>query len=322
MTATGQTQLTAPAPTPPADSRRTRPARTRRGRADPGDELPVGTRQSRLSRLLVLVGLGALVLYSVAPVWWLVVSATKDQRDLLYTNGLWFGDFNLFRNIEQVFTYNDGIYLRWLLNSLMYASVGGLVSTLVALAAGYSLSRFQFPGRGLLLGAVIGSFLIPYAMLTMPLYLLFSRIGLVDTVWAVLIPSFISPFAVYLAKVYTDGAVPEEIIEAARIDGAGELRIFFQIVVRLMSTGGATVFLLSFVQVWNQFFLPLTMLRGEEKWSLNLGLYFWNSKRDEAGVDLTALVLTGALLSVIPLVVFMVSMQRYWRTGVTLGALK
>ncbi|MDT0344260.1 carbohydrate ABC transporter permease [Streptomyces litchfieldiae] len=317
--------MTAPSPAPLT----TRPApesgtsgRPRRRPADPADELPVGARQSRASRGLVLLGLGMLVLYSIAPVWWLIVSATKDQRDLLYSNGMWFADFNLIDNLEQVFKYNDGIYFRWLLNSLLYAGGGAVVGTLIALAAGYSLSRFSFPGRGLMLGAVIGSFLVPYAMLTLPLYLLFSRIGLVDTIWAVLIPSFISPFSVYLAKVYTDGAVPEEIIEAARIDGAGELRIFFQIVVRLMSTGGATVFLLSFVQNWNQFFLPLTMLRGEDKWSLNLGLYFWNGKRDEAGIDLTALVLTGALLSVVPLVIFMVAMQRYWRTGVTLGALK
>ncbi|MDT0347684.1 carbohydrate ABC transporter permease [Streptomyces litchfieldiae] len=311
---------------PPADAApATEPPprrRSRRRAADPGDELPVGTRQSTLSRGLVLLGLGMFVLYSIAPVWWLIVSATKDQRDLLYTNGMWFGDFNLFHNIDQVFTYNDGIFFRWMLNSLLYAGLGAAVSTLIAIAAGYSLSRFQWPGRNLALGAVIASFLVPYAMLTLPLYLLFAKLGLVDTVWAILIPSFISPFAVYLSKVYVDGAVPEELIEAARLDGAGELRIFFQIVIRLMSTGGATVFLLSFVGNWNQFFLPLTMLRGEEKWTVNLGLYFWNSKRDEAGIDLTALVLTGALLSIIPLAIFMIAMQRYWRTGLTLGSLK
>ncbi|WP_049568943.1 carbohydrate ABC transporter permease [Streptomyces sp. SBT349] len=284
--------------------------------------MPVGAGRSRVSNGLVLLALGLFTLYSVTPVWWLLVSATKDQRDLLYSNGLWFADFNLADNIEQVFTYNDGIFFRWLLNSLLYAGVGALVCTLIALSAGYALSRFQFPGRGAALGAVIGSFLIPYAMLTLPLYLLFARLGLVNTVWAVLIPSFISPFSVYLAKVYVDGAVPEELIEAARLDGAGELRIFFQIVMRMMTTGGATVFLLAFVQNWNQFFLPLTMLRGEEQWTLSLGLYAWNAKRDEAEIDLSALVLTGSLLSIVPLAVFMVAMQRYWRAGVTLGSLK
>ncbi|MEO3752022.1 carbohydrate ABC transporter permease [Streptomyces sp. B6B3] len=302
--------MTAPAPSPSL-------VRT----AEP-EERPAGVHQSRASRGLVLLGLGLLVVYSVAPVWWLIVSATKDQRDLLYSNGMWFADFHLLRNIEQVFTYNDGIFFRWLGNSLLYAGGGAAVCTLISLAAGYSLSRFRFPGRGLALGAVIGSFLIPYAMLTLPLYLVFAKLGLVDSPWAVLIPSFVSPFAVYLAKVYTDGAVPEELIEAARLDGAGEVRIFVQIVLRLMTTGGATVFLLSFVQNWNQFFLPLTMLRGEDNWTLSLGLYYWNSRRDDAEIDLTALVLTGSLLSVIPLALFMIALQRYWRTGVTLGSLK
>lgn len=325
MTASGQTSSTTlpatiPAHDAPAPARRQR--RGRRRETDPFDDLPVAVRQSRTSLGLVAVGLGLLVLYSVAPVWWLVVSVTKDQRDLLYSHGLWFAEINLLDNLRQTFGYNDGIILRWLSNSLLYAGVGAAVATLVALAAGYSLSRFQFPGRRVAMGAVIGSFLIPYAMLTLPLYLLFVKLGLVDTVWAVLLPSFISPFAVYLAKVYVDGAVPEEIIEAARIDGAGEVRVFFQIVVRLMTTGGATVFLLTFVQIWNQFFLPLTMLRGEERWTLSLGLYAWKLKKDESDVDLTALVLTGAVLSVIPLALFMVALQRYWRTGVTLGALK
>jgi multiple sugar transport system permease protein len=327
MSASGQTPLmtedrtgerAGAAATPPGPRR----ARRARRRADAWDELPVGTRQSKASRGLVLLGLGLLVFYSIAPLWWLLVSSTKDQRDLLYSNGMWFADLNVGQNLDAVFTYQDGIFLTWLGNSLFYAGGGAAVGTVIALAAGYALSRFQFPGRGVALGAVIGSFLIPYAMLTLPLYLVFSKVGLVDTAWAVLIPSFISPFSVYLAKVYCDGAVPEELIEAARIDGAGELRIFFQIVVRLMSTGGATVFLLAFVQNWNQFYLPITMLRGEDRWTLSLGLYFWNSRRDVAEVDLTTMVLTGALLSIIPLAIFMVAMQRYWRTGVTLGSLK
>ncbi|MFE0723385.1 MULTISPECIES: carbohydrate ABC transporter permease [Streptomyces] len=297
-----------------------RPARRRRRQHDDG--LPVGHHRSRFSQLLVLAGLALFALYSVAPVWWLLVSATKDQQGLLYSNGLWFSDFRLFENIETVLTYNDGIFVRWLLNTLLYAGVGGFACMLVSVAAGYALSRFDFPGRRFGMALVVGSFLLPGALLTLPMYLLFTEIGLVDTAWAVLIPTVISPFSVYLAKIYVDGAVPEELIEAARIDGAGELRIFFTIVLRLMTTGAATVFLLAFVHSWNGFFLPLTMLQGEDKWTLSVGLFAWNAKRTSTEVDLSALVLTGALLSVIPLAIFMIAMQRYWKSGVTLGALK
>jgi multiple sugar transport system permease protein len=285
------------------------------------------TRPDRASRgrggqRFVLLGLVLFSLYSVFPVWWLIVAATKDQAGLYQTNGLWFSGMHLWQNLRQVFTYENGIFLRWVGNSFLYAGVGSLGGTVVALATGYGLARFDFPGRRAVFAAVVGSFLIPIALLTLPLYLLFSAIGLVDTPWSVLIPCLVNPFSVYLAKVYTEATVPFEILEAARLDGAGELRIFVSIVLRMMTTGGATVFLLAFVNTWNSFFLPLTMLRGQDSWTLNLGLYNWTSERLESGVDLTSLVLTGALLSIIPMAVMMTAMRRYWRTGVTLGALK
>ncbi|WP_323958851.1 ABC transporter permease subunit [Arthrobacter sp. JZ12] len=289
------------------------------------DDLPAGAQSSRASRLLVLVGLVLFLIYSVAPVWWLIVSATKNQQDMISTSGLLFAEFNLFENLRQIFEYQNGVFITWTLNSLLYAGVGSLVGTIIAIAAGYGLARFEFPGKRLSLALVIGSFLIPYAMLTLPLYLLFSEVGLVNTVWAVLIPTFISPFSVYLAKVYIEGAIPPELIEAARIDGAGEVRIFFQIVVRMLTTAGATIFLLAFVGSWNGFFLPLTMLQGSDKWTMSLGLYNWlvQSQTNAASeFDFTALVITGSLLAVIPLAVFMLAMQRFWKSGVSLGALK
>ncbi|MFD4602237.1 carbohydrate ABC transporter permease [Streptomyces sp. NPDC058464] len=278
--------------------------------------------RSRGGQRFLLVGLALASTYSLFPVWWLVVAATKDRTALYQSNGLWFSGWHLWTNLNQLFTYENGIFLRWTANSFLYAGVGSLGGTLIALATGYGLARFRFPGRDLVFACVVGSFLVPIALLTLPLYLLFSKIGLVDTPWAMLIPCLINPFSVYLAKVYTEATVPYELLEAARIDGAGELRIFFSIVLRMMTTGGATVFLLAFVNTWNAFFLPLAVLRGEQNWTLNLGLYNWSGKRLESGVDLTALVLTGALLSIVPMAVMMIAMRRYWRSGVTLGALK
>jgi multiple sugar transport system permease protein len=276
----------------------------------------------RRSDRFVLAGLLLFALYSVFPLWWLIVAATKNQAGLYQTNGLWFSGMHLGENLRQLFSYHNDVFLRWAGNSFLYAGVGSLGGTIVAMAAGYGLARYDFPGKGMVFAFVVGSFLVPTAMLTLPLYLLFSKIGLVDTPWAVLLPCFVNPFSVYLAKVYTESAVPWEVLEAARLDGAGELRIFFSIVLRMMSTGGATVFLLAFVGTWNSFFLPLTMLRGEQNWTLTLGLFDWTGKRMESGVDFTTLVLSGALLSIIPLAVMMIAMRRYWRSGVAMGALK
>ncbi|THV37102.1 carbohydrate ABC transporter permease [Glycomyces buryatensis] len=287
--------------------------------------MPVGHGQTRRSQLFTLAGLGLFFIYSVAPVWWLITAATKNQRDLYADSGLrglWFSDFNFIENLRQVLTYDDGIFARWTLNTVFYSGVGALVSTLIALAAGYGISKFQFRGRRIAMGFIVATFLVPGMLLAFPLYLLFSMLGLVDTVWAVLIPSFINAFSVYLAKVYCDSAVPDELLDAARVDGAGEVRVFFQIVVRIMTSGAATIFLLAFVGSWNSFFLPLMMLRGSDKWTLALGLYAWAGKRAETGTDLTSLVIMGSLLSTIPLAIFMIAMARFWRSGVTLGSIK
>ena len=284
----------------------------------------MSTRRARPDReqSIALGGLILFALYSVAPIWWLIVNSTKDRQDLYNSNGLWFAEFNLGTNLQELATYNDGLFFRWVGNTVFYAGVGAAVCTLISIAAGYSLSKFRYAGHGVGLGLVIGSFLVPSTLITVPLFLLFSQLGMVDTVWAVLIPLFISPFGVYLAKVYVDGAVPDELLEAARLDGASELRTFFQVVLPMMRTGAATVFVLLFVSNWNNFFLPLTMLRGSDKWTLAVGLYSWFVNRSDTSVDRTALTIVGALISIIPLAVVMISMQRYWRTGVALGAIK
>ncbi|NYD67433.1 carbohydrate ABC transporter permease [Agromyces atrinae] len=300
--------------------RESRAERRRQRRLE--EDAPVGYKKSKWSQILVLVALGAIAFYSIAPVWWLIVSATKSGSDLYNSNGLWFSEFTLWDNLVQLATYKDGIFFRWLGNSIFYAGTTAIVTTFISIAAGYGLSKFVFRGQRLGMAIVIGSFLVPGALLTVPLYVLFANLGILNTPWAVLLPGFISAFNVYLAKVYVDGAVPDELLEASRLDGAGELRIFFSIVMRLMVTGGATIFLLSFVGSWNGFFLPLTMLRGQDQWTVSLGLYSWLQTRADQTVDLTSLTITGALLSTIPLVIFMVSMSRYWRTGVTLGAVK
>jgi multiple sugar transport system permease protein len=307
---------------PAADAKSSR--RPRRQRASEPLEA-TGTPASRTTRTVVLVGLTLFLLYSVAPVWWLIVNATKNSRDLLLTNGLWFAHFDLVDNLRQIVAYEHGIFLRWTANSLLYAVVGGGVGTLIALAAGYGLARFSYRGRSLSMGLVIASFLIPYSMLTLPLYLLFANLGITNTIWAVLIPTFINPFSVYLAKVYIEGAVPPELIEAARIDGAGEVQIFFRIVLPMLTTAGATIFLLAFVASWNGFFLPITMLQSPDNWTMSLGLYNWlrqSQVSNASTVDFTSILITGSLLSVIPLAAVMLALQRFWRTGVSLGALK
>ncbi|MFJ8019476.1 carbohydrate ABC transporter permease [Streptomyces sp. NPDC096311] len=279
-------------------------------------------RHARRTRILVVAGLTFFVVYSLAPLWWLIVAATKSQSDLYTTGGLSFARFNLGENLHNLFSYQDGIFLRWMWNTVFYGTVGTLGMTLICVACGYGLAMYEFKGRGFLMGCVIGSFLIPGALLTIPSFLLYSDLKLIDSPAAIIVPGFFNAFSVYLAKVYAEGAIPPELLEAARIDGAGEYRIFFQIGARLMSTGAATIFLLGFVGAWNNFFGPLIFLRSQEKWTVMLGLYSWLKVKTDTSTDLTGMVVTGSIISLIPMVILMVSLQRYWRSGITLGSLK
>ncbi|MBD0735685.1 carbohydrate ABC transporter permease [Streptomyces sp. CBMA29] len=296
-----------------------RPGRATRSRRDKDGG---GARQSPRTKALILVGLALFLIYSLAPVWWLIVAATKSQRDLYTTNGLWFSAVHLGSNFKQLFTYQDGIYLTWMRNTLIYGFVGTAGMTVICVACGYALAMYEFKGRGFLMGCIIGSFLVPGALLTIPSFLLFTDLNIIDSPSAIIVPSFFNAFSVYLAKVYAEGAIPPELLEAARIDGAGEYRIFFTIGARLMSTGAATIFILGFVGMWNSFFGPLVFLRSSEKWTVMLGLYSWLKVKTDSSVDLTGMVVVGSIISLVPMVILLVSMQRYWRSGVSLGSLK
>jgi multiple sugar transport system permease protein len=137
----------------------------------------------------------------------------------------------------------------------------------------------------------------------------------------VFLPSLVSPFGVYLSRIYAASSVPDEIIEAARIDGAGEVRTFFTLSIRLMSPALVTIFLFQFVSIWNNFFLPLIMLRDQTLFPVTLGLYTWNSQVSQIP-DIRTLVLVGAFVSIIPLLIAFLSLQRFWRNGLGAGGLK
>jgi multiple sugar transport system permease protein len=190
--------------------------------------------------------------------------------------------------------------------------------------AGYAFAKYRFSGRGLLFGLIIGGVLVPVTALALPLYLMFHAVSLIDTVWSVLLPSMVSPLGVYLARIYAARGVPDEVLDAARIEGAGEFMIFRRIGLRLMAPALMTIFLFQFVAIWNNFFLPLIMLTNDHIFPLALGLYNWNSGTQYAGAPpyLYSIVLTGALIAIVPLVVAFALLQRFWVSGLTTGAVE
>ncbi len=264
-------------------------------------------------------------LYFLIPFLWLVISATKSQADLFGTFGLWFAPhFNLFTNLQSLFTYNDGIFGRWLLNTLLYAGVGSVIGTLLAAMAGYALAKYVFRGRNAVFSVILGSILVPATTLALPLYLMMSKVGLTNTIWAVLLPSLVNPFGVYLTRIYAASSVPDELLEAARIDGANEFRTF-QIALYLMTPALVTVLLFGFVGIWTNFFLPLVMFSDPNLFPVTVGLQSWNVTGANAGANsqtIYNLIVTGALVSSIPLLIGCILLQRFWRGGLGAGSVK
>lgn len=285
-----------------------------------GPDRSAGRRRS--STIIVTALLVVVALYFLIPVYWVVVASTKSTADLFSTNGFWFAPtFSLWENIGRVLSYDNGIFGRWFLNSAIYAGVGALLATYFAAAGGYALAKYQFRGRNLVFGTILGGVLVPGTATALPLFLLFSQMGLANTYWSVLLPSLVSPFGLFLCRIYAQATVDTSLIEAARIDGAGELRIFHTIGLKVLTPALVTVFLFQLVGIWNNYFLPLVMLSDSELYPITLGLNNWLSQVDRLP-EFYELTTGGVLLSIIPLSIAMVVLQRFWRGGLTEGAVK
>ncbi|UJP09225.1 carbohydrate ABC transporter permease [Microbacterium sp. KUDC0406] len=277
----------------------------------------------RRSKTLLIV-MVVYAIYTIVPLAWLLFSSTKTQAGLFSSFGLWFaGDNAFWDNLVQTLTYRDGIFVRWLGNTLLYVVLGAGGATLLATLAGYGLAKYRFPGRRAVFAIVLGAVAVPGTALAVPTFLLFSEMGLTNTPWAVIIPSLISPFGLYLIWTFASDAVPAELLEAARIDGAGEFRTFFTISLRLLVPGIVTVVLFTVVATWNNYFLPLIMLSEPDWYPLTVGLTQWSAQAIGAGSQpIYNLVIMGSLLTIIPIVVAFLLLQRFWQSGLAAGSVK
>lgn len=280
-------------------------------------------RTPRKSVGLTLV-MSVYLIYSLVPLLWLLISSTKSRSGLLSSFGLWFAsDFDFFQNLIETLTYRDGIFVRWFANTLLYVAVGAGGATILATLAGYGLAKFRFPGRRGVFAVVLGAIAVPGTALAVPTFLMFTQLHLTNTPWAIIIPSLISPFGLYLIWTYAVDAVPTELLEAARVDGSGEFRTFFTISARLLAPGIVTVLLFTVVATWNNYFLPLIMLSKPELYPLTVGLNQWNDQSRGASAEpIYNLVIMGSLLTIIPIIVAFFFLQRFWQSGLSAGSVK
>ncbi len=276
-----------------------------------------------INSALVYAFLFAFLVYFIIPLIWLLLASTKTNAGLFSTFGLWFGkEFNLLKNLQDLFAYDGGKFALWIRNTAVYAATAAVGSSIISTLAGYAFAKYRFGGRNVLFGLVLASTFIPATVFAVPLFLIMSKSGLSNTLWAVILPGLVNPFGVYLMRVYAADAIPDDLVDAARVDGANDYMIFFTISLRLLAPGFVTVLLFAFVGAWNNYFLPLLLLTDRNMYLLTTGLAFWNSLAAQPGVNqvLYILVITGSVVAVLPIMILFLFLQRYWQSGLTLGS--
>lgn len=289
------------------------------------NDLPRSMQPSKFVKTLTIVVLILVLIYFLFPIYWAIIASTKTPSQMTGSNGLWFAvpldelPNAIATNYSKLLGWTRGQFWRWVFNSLLYSCVSALIGTIISVMAGYATAKFNFRGKNLAIGIVMGCMLMPAALLTIPQYSIFHALHLTDTMLAIIIPCSVSPFGFFLGRVYAQTSVPNELLEAARIDGAGEARIFFTIVLRILAPAMVTIFLFLFVATWNNFLLPLMMVSSDELKPVTLGLYGMVSLA--TFTDRGALMM-GALLGVLPVIVLFLGLQRYWQAGLAAGAVK
>jgi multiple sugar transport system permease protein len=312
-------------PAPREESRRQRRKRERLEERDA--TIPVhlyGLKRGTVTLITALCTLFAI--FTLAPVAWILINSTKSQASLFGSFGFWFArPFEFFHNFSLLFQNvdNNGTYFQWFGNTALYAVLGGGGATVLAALAGYGFARFRFRGSKAFFYLMVGALLVPIAAITLPLYLVYAKAHLINSIWGMILPSLVSPVGVYLMRTYVELSVPRELIDAARIDGASETRIFFRVALPLMVPGIMTVLLLSVVTVWNNYFLPLIIFTQNHLFPLTVGMGVWSqvAERQGGNSNLYPTIVMGGLVTIVPMIALFLVLQRYWRGGLLLGSI-
>ncbi|MGH8891006.1 MAG: carbohydrate ABC transporter permease [Acidothermaceae bacterium] len=299
--------------------------RPRESRVD-DDIVPLHLYGLRRGTTVLVTGVAVLfALFILAPLAWLVINATKTQANVYQTFGFWFArPFKLFDNFSMLFknASGAGVYAKWLANTAIYAVVGGVGATALSALAGYGFARYSFRGSKAMFYLVMSTLLVPITAVALPLYLVYAKVHLINSIWGMVLPSMVAPVGVYLMRTYIDATVPRELIEAARIDGASEIGVFFKVALPLMVPGLVTVLLLSVVAVWNNYFLPLIIFSRNSSYPLTVGLASLSHAAETGSkAQLVPVLIAGGLVTIAPLILLFFLLEKYFRRGALQGSL-
>jgi multiple sugar transport system permease protein len=282
-----------------------------------------------IGRALVTIVLLVFAAFFILPIIWLLLAPTKTNTQLLLDGPFSFGSLDqLAANWNELFTFGSGVFGTWIGNSAYYSFAALAITLLVSIPAGYALALIEFKGRRLLLVTTLIVMLIPNTALVLPIFLELSAARLIGNPLAVILPFSFFPFGVYLTYIYFSTAVSRDLLNAARIDGAGELRVFAQVALPLATPVIALVGFFSFVANWNNYFLPFLVVGGD-KIPVQVGLAnllanvpaFNPTTASSIVIQLPTLAL-ATLLSVAPILLIFLFAQRFLVEGMTAGGTK
>jgi multiple sugar transport system permease protein len=282
------------------------------------------------SRALIAVLLLLFAAFFLIPILWLLLAGTKSSDALVNHSPFSFGSLHDLRsNFDHLMSFQDGAVKTWMKNSIVYA-VGSLVLTLlVSIPAGYALAKINFRGRRLLLITTLVVMLMPASALVLPVFLELNWAHLINTPLSVIMPFSFFPFGVYLTYIYFSTTIPADLLAAAKLDGCGDFRAFLHVGLPLAAPVVALVGFFSFVQNWNNFFLPYVMLPGSSEYPMQVGLTQMLASTPtfnpvvgaNAQVQPPELIL-ATLISIAPVLIIFLFSQRFLVSGMTAGGVK
>jgi multiple sugar transport system permease protein len=269
------------------------------------------TRQALNYTALIVI-----TVFMLLPFVWVFFGSFKTQAEFLANPGAWFPESFQIDNYIKLFA--DRGFGDYMVNSFIVSSVAIAGNVLFSAMAGYALAKLRFRGKGYIFPLVIISMIVPYVALFVPQFVIVVQMGLVNTLIAVILPVLVLPLCVFIMRQFAH-AMPFELMEAARLDGAGEARIFFRVFLPLSGPGLATVAILSFLTSWNNFLWPLVVAQSQDTYTARVGL----SVASQASNSISfGLLLAGALIVLLPILILFLFLQKYFIQGVATAGLK
>ena len=272
------------------------------------------TGNSKGYTVFAVVLLVLLTLFLLFPLYWIVTGSFKDVIAINSKTPVWFPVEPTLENYQKLFSRPAFL---WLFNIVFISAAAMILTCITAALAGYALGQKRFIGRGVLFTIIICAMALPKQVIVIPLAQEMTLMGLIDTLWAVILPTVGWPFGVFLMKQFSE-TIPTEILEAARVDGAGELRTFITVVLPMIKPGIGALAIFTFVNTWNDYFLQLVMLQSDDKWTLPLAI---SNLQGEMSSDF-GLIMAGAALAAVPIIVVFIAFQKYFTQGIAMGAVK